>query len=186
MRVVGDVRHAHEALQDAGTLKPDVLLITADPVGIPLIAFVTQLRDCYPGSKILVLGEQVTPDALLLLGTGIAGYLLWPNLTAATLLHCLATVVETDLTVSSRAVAPQVLATLPHPHRPPPSGIVLCGHERAVLRRLSEGMQQEEISEVEHLSLRTVKRTIAALEAKVEAPSLFMLGMKVERLGLGS
>jgi DNA-binding NarL/FixJ family response regulator len=60
----------------------------------------------------------------------------------------------------------------------------LTPEEQGVLDRLGEGLTQDQVARVEHLSPRTVSRIVGRLERKLDAPSPFMLGMKAAALGL--
>ena len=68
----------------------------------------------------------------------------------------------------------------------PRAGIALSDREQAVLNALAEGMTQKEIAASTHLSVRTVKRIVAQLEEKLDAPSPFVLGARARALGLVS
>jgi len=56
--------------------------------------------------------------------------------------------------------------------------------EQLVLHRLAEGLTQEQIHKVDGLSMRTVGRIVASLEAKLDAKSQFVLGIRAAKLGL--
>jgi len=56
--------------------------------------------------------------------------------------------------------------------------------ERGVLQQLAEGLTQEQIANRGGMSVRTVKRIVAALHEKLNAPSPVALGAQAVRLGL--
>ncbi len=71
----------------------------------------------------------------------------------------------------------------PHIGRTTPT-IILTPRQQAILRGLAQGLTREEIAQVEGLSLRTVKRTISEIQAKVGVTTPFALGVAAVRLGL--
>lgn len=85
--------------------------------------------------------------------------------------------------VGSRGGAPAALparALNPMPNQIPH----LSPRERAVLRHLANGLTREQMAQAEGINSRTVRRTISDLEHKLNAPTLFLLGMKASQFGL--
>jgi DNA-binding CsgD family transcriptional regulator len=87
-------------------------------------------------------------------------------------------VLGNDLVIGSRAVLEEVLAPVECRNHPQRIEIVLRSRERAVLQRLASGLTQQEIADAEYMSVPSVKRTVATLRKKLEAPTEFVLGMK--------
>jgi DNA-binding CsgD family transcriptional regulator len=111
---------------------------------------------------------------------------MWADLRPETVPNCLALVLGNDLVIGSRAVLEEVLTPVEcrnHAHR---NEIVLRSRERAVLQRLASGQTQQEIADAEYMSVPSVKRTVATLRKKLEAPTEFVLGMKAVLEGLVS
>lgn len=71
--------------------------------------------------------------------------------------------------------------TAPHPND---SRGRLTGRELITLQQLAQGKTQKEIAETTRCSLRTVERTISLVEAKLDAPSQFVLGVRAAQLNL--
>lgn len=121
-------------------------------------------------------------DLSALAGSDVSGHVLWKDLTRTTLQHCLDAVLCSDLVVASRAIARAFVST--HGEGMPPQALPpLSTRQRAVLTHLAHGLTREQIAHEEHLSVRTVSRTITQLQDKLDAPTSFTLGMKLSRLG---
>jgi DNA-binding NarL/FixJ family response regulator len=179
VRVVGEVQHAEQAVLAAATWRPAAMLVDADVAGQDLLPLIHDLHTSSPTSRILMLGDEATLEraTLLKFGHWVAAYLMWADLRPETVPNCLALVLGNDLVIGSRAVLEEVLAPVEcrnHRHR---TEIVLRSQERAVLQRLASGLTQQEIADAEYMSVSSVKRTVATLRKKLEAPTDFVLGM---------
>jgi two-component system, NarL family, response regulator LiaR len=188
VHVVGEVQHAEQAVPAAAIWRPAVMLVDADVACQELIPLIQDLHASSPTSKIVLLGDEALLEraTLMKLGHLVAAYLMWADLRPETVPNCLALVLGSDLVIGSRAVLEEVLAPVEcrnHPHR---NEIVLRSRERAVLQRLASGLTQQEIADAEYMSVPSVKRTVATLRKKLEAPTEFMLGMKAVLQGLVS
>jgi DNA-binding NarL/FixJ family response regulator len=109
---------------------------------------------------------------------------MWADLRPETVPNCLALVLRNDLVIGSRAVLAEVLAPVECRHHSHRTEIVLKSRELAVLQRLASGFTQQEIADAEYMSAPSVKRTVATLRKKLEAPTEFVLGMKAVLQGL--
>ena len=188
VHVVGEVQHADQAVPAAATWRPAVMLVDADVAGQELILLIQDLHASSPTSKIVLLGDEAMLEraTLMKLGHLVAAYLMWADLRPETVPNCLALVLGNDLVIGSRAVLEEVLTPVEcrnHPHR---NEIVLRSRERAVLQRLASGLTQQEIADAEYMSVPSVKRTVATLRKKLEAPTEFVLGMKAVLQGFVS
>jgi DNA-binding NarL/FixJ family response regulator len=188
VHVVGEVQQADQAVPAAATWRPAVMLVDADVAGQEILPLIQDLHTSSPTSRILMLGDEAMLEraTLLKLGQWVAAYLMWADLRPETVLNCLALVLGNDLVIGSRAVLEEVLAPLECRHHPQRKEIVLRSRERAVLQRLACGLTQQEIADAEYMSVSSVKRTVATLRKKLEAPTEFVLGMKAVLQGLVS
>ena len=172
----------------AAITPPPDLIVTAPQVSeLPIQELLPYLRRACPTACILVLTEEVGPDDLAALAaTGIdryAGYLLWRDLSAATLRQCLGVASGGDVLVVSRAVAETFLTTQrDQPPDPPP--IDLTAQEQAVLACLAAGRTSPESAATLGISPRTLKRVVARLHEKLGGSTLFTLGVRAATLGL--
>ena len=184
--IVGDATSAELARRLATTHIPDVILSALAVAGEPALPLLRDLRgECCPDSKIVLFSARFDPDDLAaLVALGVAGYLLWSDLTCETLRYCLEAVIAGDILVGSGVVGRTFIETqcgALFPHEAP---VRLTARERAVLSRLAEGPTQKETAATEGVSATTVKRTVAKLEAKLDAPTQVVLGKRAAQLGL--
>jgi DNA-binding NarL/FixJ family response regulator len=182
LHIAAEVKRVDEVMPAITRLRPDVIFTPVKLHGASVLPLIEQIRACWPAIKVIVLADEPDRDEMVTLAqVGIDGCLLWTSLSPLVLHHCLAIVLETDLQVSSRAARRTIAST-----RPRHNGIVLTAREQAVLKGLTEGLTQREIAVQAHLSERTVRRVIDILEEKLDAPSLFALGLKATQHGLAS
>ncbi len=168
LRVAGETPYAGQALRLAAKLNPDLLLTAATVEGAPVLPLLRGLLgNGYPARRIAVCAPRFAPDDLLAFADlGIGGYLLWSDLCPATLRQCLDALLADQSCVSGRAVATAFLEGW-RSHAQPQEPVRLTPRERAILRRLSEGLSEEQIARAEGLSPRAVRRAVAGLEAKM-------------------
>ncbi len=185
--VTGEAFDPRGAVEAAVAANPDAVLLGSPLQGRPSSGLVRNLHERCPTAKVVVLADELEADELpAYAAAGVSGYLLLNALTAAAVRLCLRAVLEAHLVVTVAAAAEAMAAAwqmgFPRLHQP----IGLSERERAVLRGLAAGLTREEIAATEHLSLRTVERIVAVLAVQFEAPSAFVLGMKVASLRLVS
>lgn len=172
LRIVGETRSACQALHLAMTHAPDVILSAAIVEGVIAMPLLRGLRRALPASKIVVLATRVDLQQMVVLKRiGVEGYLVWRDLPIEVIHHCLAAILLGDIVLTSRVVRRE--------------GVVrLSPREQVVLGHLAAGLTQEAIARAEGLSRRTVQRIVADLEAKLHAPSGFVLGLHAAFLEL--
>lgn len=185
-RVVGDTADLAEARRLAIEHRPAAIIAAAMLDDRPTIPLLAELhRDCCPASKIILLARRYEPGQLRAPEeVGIVGLLLWGDLSSAVLRHALALLLAGEIILGSRAVVTTFLAGLRGAGAGRLAAAGITERERAVLGRLAAGLTREQIAKAEGLSLRTVKRTIADLEQKLDAPNLFLLGLTAAQLGV--
>jgi len=88
-----------------------------------------------------------------------------------------------DVLVLSRTAVEQLFADAEDTRIGRLGAIELSEREQTVLRQLAAGHGERAIAECEHMSLRTVKRTVASLEVKFEAPNRFVMAIRATQLG---
>ena len=188
IHVVGAVEHAAQALPEVARLQPAVLLVAADVPGRPLVALLRDLHDASPTSKIIVLGDEASLQLATLLALGRLGaaYLMWADLRAETVPHCLPVVVEDDLVIGSRAVLELHLNPPERRQRPRQAEVVLTERQRVILQGLAAGLKRTEIARMAYCSVRTVDREISTLQEQLGASSEFTLGVRAGQWGFVS
>jgi two-component system response regulator DevR len=184
--VVGEVTRADEVLQVARHHRPEAILAAAQLEGTSIVTLAERLRGASPKSKLVVFADE--PDRAheaALQADSIYGVVLWRDVTPASVYWCLGTVLEAGLQVASRA-AMEAPATLPERRQQERlEGLRLSERERRVLAGLAEGLSRKAIAEGEHLSMRTVARTITVLEDKLGAANVRALVARAVALGPG-
>jgi len=189
LQLVGEAFDPRGAVEAATAAEPDAVLLCSPLQRRSSSGLALELHRRRPETRVVVLAETVETDELLVYASArVAGYLLLHGLNAAAIQLCLRAVLEARLVV----IAPEVARTageawqMSVPSLPLQPPAALKEREHAVLRGLAAGLTREEIAAAEHLSLRTVERIVATLEAQFEAPSAFVLGMKAASLRLVS
>jgi DNA-binding NarL/FixJ family response regulator len=155
IEVVGSARDGAEALTNAPTARPDVILMDVRMPEMDGVAATAALRRLLPGCRIVMLttfddDEYVTRA----LQAGAVGYLL-KNLPAtdlaAAVLLAHAGVSQLDASITSRLVTG------------PPGPDRLTQRETDVLRQIAAGASNREIASHLHLSEGTVKNHISRI-----------------------
>jgi len=172
----------------ARLLRPDLIVIdprTDGRIDVPLIA---ELHETAPVSRIAVVSDLFEARSLLAaVLAGAQAYLLKTTAEAEFLRDALASVGRRGLLSIDPAIVEHYRGYPPGAlelRAPSAAAPDLSERERLVLQRLSEGLTRAEIAEREHLSLSSVKRDIAKLEAKFDVRNSSLLLLKAERLGL--
>lgn len=182
--VLGEARDAGQLHRLLAHQIPDVLLAATVIAGhstLPLLAGVRRRRSA--ATKILLFATRVEPaDLRACAALGVAGYLIWDELSCADLRRSLETVLTTDLVVSCPALARAFLAASGE-------GAAdtrldrLTEHEQLVLGLLVGGRTHKAIAKATGLSLRTVERIVTRLEDEFDVSSAGELIWTVARLG---
>lgn len=186
IRVVGDTADLTAARYLAAAHAPDAIIAAAMIGGASVLPLIADLRrTCCPATKVILVAGDYAPGGLRSPeDTGVVGYLLWADLSPAVLHHCLAAAITGDVVLASSQVVRQFVA---EQRGEGPAYLAAAGvtaRERSILGRLAAGQTRAEIAACEAISMRTVKRVIAELEAKLDAPNQFVLGMRATHLGL--
>jgi DNA-binding NarL/FixJ family response regulator len=186
IRIAGEATTAREAIAVAAAEAPGVIIsaATVDGTSAAPLLLDLRLRVC-PTSKIVVFASRLDPADFAVLGDDtLDGYLLWSDLSTGALRPCLDAVIAAGLVVVTPTVARTFIATRCRPPRPRPDAARLTRRERTVLRHLAGGLSRDKIATAEQISARTVDRILAEIEAKLDAPNAFVLGVKACQLGL--
>lgn len=182
--IVSVAASIEQAKAIAADTPPDVIFSALVINDVSLLPLLTELRQHFPDSTIAVCASAFTIHDLQVLGElQISGYLVWADLCREKLRHALSAILN-GVVVGSETVVASVSAALGGRRVRAELAASLTPRERAILAGLAAGLTREEIAVAEQLGVSTVKRSIADLEAKLEAPSLFVLGLKATRLGL--
>ncbi len=105
-------------------------------------------------------------------------------LTPARVRRCLEAVLEADLWAGSPSAVQELLQPPEDQPEPGSDGLYLTERERAVLSGIEDDLPRDQIARRVGTSQRTVDRTIAGIQEKLEAPNRYVLGKKVGEQGL--
>lgn len=184
--IVGEAITAQQAMEDVHLVKSDLLFCSAFIEGTSALSLLTRIRfDRHYAGRVVIFNRNSSLDDLLsYIDLQLDGYLLWGSLSSESLHGCIEALLTSDVMINSKAVAQAYIEIQHNPLHLLRELPVLTDREIAVLRRLAMGSTRERIAEAEHLSVRTVKRIIASLEEKLDAPDQFVLGVKAAQFGL--
>lgn len=174
VHIIGEATNAHEAIETITALHPDVVISADIFDGTPARQIFAHLRHtCCSTTRFVVFSAHLDPDDLApFTEIGLAGYLLWSDLSAATLPSCLSAVLQSNIIVASPTVvqaffeAQQNLRQRSDHHTNPSLERVpnaLTRQHRVILRLVEEGLTNDEIAAHLSRSPGTVKKHLAAI-----------------------
>lgn len=166
MTVVGEGASAQDALQLAGELLPDILLLDLNMPGQGLEAL-KQINANYPVIKLVVLTASDQGDDILeALEKGARGYIL-KGISGSDL-----TQVLRDIQLGLSYVPPSLAARLLASHRQEPSNPVphteLTKREEQILTLVAEGHSNKEIGQKLFIAEKTVKHYMTNILQKLQ------------------
>jgi DNA-binding NarL/FixJ family response regulator len=187
--VVGTASNGEEAIKQASTLKPDVILMDVRMPVIDGVAATAQIRRDFPDTPILML-TTFDDDALVLaaLQAGANGYLL-KDLPPADLAQAIRSanggIYQLDATIAAKLIATRtppatVPATAARPVIPE-----LTDREREVLRLVSTGATNREIADELFIGEATVKSHISNILGRLGLRDRTQAAMYARDHGLG-
>jgi DNA-binding NarL/FixJ family response regulator len=157
LRVVGDAENSVQAIELAGQLHPDIVLMDISMPGANGIEATRQICEKYPSIRVLVL--TVHEDRELLqeaLRCGASGYVL-KQAVKSELINAIHAVARGEIYVHSsmtRALLSKAPAA-PHPSQMKDSELTL--REVEIVRLISKGNTNQQIGDLLHISVRTVE-----------------------------
>lgn len=181
LRLVAEAGEIDGAAEAARRLQPDIILLDLVLPGAQGASAVAVLREAAPSARILVLTSFGEPErAALAMRAGASGYLL-------------KTVSPEDLLAALRQVAkgrsvldPQAMAAAAGRGHRLPTGEHLTAREEGVLRLISEGLSNREISAHLGIAEKTVKVHVGRIYAKLGAQGRAQAVVLAARAGIVS
>jgi len=166
MRVVGEAGDSTTAVSLAAKEHPDIVLLDVEIPGGEVTATVRQIRNCSPGSRVIILSMYEGPQLVrTLLAAGIHGYLLksihWQELVVAI------RAVHADRDRLVLGVSQESLSYV----RERDGVSALSGRERQVLDFVGQGLSNSQIASRLGLTEATVKRHLRNVFVKLGAVS---------------
>jgi len=181
LEIVGEAADGTEALELAGRLRPDVVLMDLKMPGLPAADAIRAIRAQYPATQVLVLtsyAEDMQVEAVL--RSGALGYVL-KNIVAADLVRAIATVARGEAWLHAEAQR-SLVNRMRRPADLSPLAL-LTMRERSILRLLAKGMSNREIGGVLHLTEGTVKGYVSKVLAKLKLDDRTQAALLAVRLG---
>ncbi|MBU0494118.1 MAG: response regulator transcription factor [Chloroflexi bacterium] len=164
--VVGEAADGAEAVQQAGALQPDVVLMDLRMPHVDGIAAIQQIKARWPQIEVVILTTYDDDQNIVQgLRAGARGYLLKD--TDRQTLYAAIRAAARGESLLPPAVAARLLARLESPAPPSP----LSDREQQVLALLAEGKRNKDIAEQLVITERTVKAHVTSIFNKLEVNS---------------
>jgi DNA-binding NarL/FixJ family response regulator len=181
LEVVGEARDGREALEMAGRLKPDVVLMDLLMPEMDGIAATAAIRREYPDVEVIAL-TSVLEDASVAdaVRAGAIGYLL-KNASPQDLLRGIRAAAAGQVFLSPEAAA-QLVRQVRAPESPEP----LTPREIEVLRLLAQGRANKQIARELGVGEETVKTHVSNILGKLQTASRTQAALHAIRIGLVS
>lgn len=176
--------HADEASSMAIEHQPELVLLGDVVGGEPAVDLAMTIRvRSSAASRVIIVGSRIDEDELAeYLALGVAGYLIWHDLTRESLDLYLRLLAQ-GATIYSPSVAPVVTRLERGERNLLRDPVHLTRREREVLELLYRERTRKEIARELGISESTVKRNIEASTRKLEAPGMFVAGARAALLG---
>src|SRR5687768_7252469 len=178
---VGEAENGAEAIELAGRLNPDVVLMDLIMPVMDGITATAAIRRAFPDTEVIAL-TSVLEDASVVgaVKAGAIGYLL-KDTRADELCRAIKAAAAGQVQLS-----PQAAARLMREVRTPDSPEPLSDRETEVLRLLAQGHSNKEIAVSLTLSDKTVKTHVSNILGKLGVPSRTQAALYAVRVGLVS
>jgi DNA-binding NarL/FixJ family response regulator len=172
MEVVGEAGTVREAVEQAKSLSPDVVVLDVRLPGGTGLDACRQIKADRPETRVIMLtsfpDDEVLFDAI---ASGADGYVL-KQIGSDDLIHALERVGRGE-SILDPAVMDQVFAKMREMRRQERAHAFagLSGQEMEILARVAEGETNREIGEAMHLSEKTVRNYVSQLLSKLDLNS---------------
>jgi NarL family two-component system response regulator LiaR len=185
MQVVGEASDGQEAVAQANTLRPDVILMDLVMPGLDGIDAIQQIIAHQPEMRILVLTSFATDDKVFpAIKAGALGYLLKDS-SPDDLVQAIRQVHRGESSLHP-LIARKVLQELTHPSDRPPTVDPLTQRELEVLRLIGQGMGNRDIANRLTISDTTVRTHVSNILGKLHLASRTQAALYALREGLAS
>ena len=180
IRVVAEAGDGQDAIDIAGRLRPDAVVMDVEMPGINGIEATDRIRTEYPGTQVVMLSMHSDPALIRqAFDRGARGYVLKKS-AGEELVKAIRTVCRGVVYHS-----PSVEQTRYAVEQPPrTTTLQLTVREREVLRLIATGKPNQQIAETLRISIKTVEIHRSNLMAKLGTHSLSDLIRTAIRLGL--
>jgi NarL family two-component system response regulator LiaR len=185
LKVVGEAGNGAEAVSQAASLKPDVILMDLVMPDVDGIEATRQITAQRPDVHILVLTSFAADDKVFpAIKAGALGYLLKDS-SPDELIQAIHHVANGEPSLQP-AIARKLLAELHHPQDAPLTPDPLTARELDVLRSISQGLSNREIADRLVITERTVCTHVSNILAKLHLASRTQAALYALKEGLSS
>jgi len=185
MKVVGEASDGLEAVAQAGTLQPDVILMDLMMPRLDGIEAIRQITAKQPKARILALTSFAADDKVFpAIKAGALGYLL-KSAEPKELISGIESVYHREPFLPP-TIARKVLEEISHPSKDPPTPDPLTGRELEVLHLVAQGISNQEIAAQLVISEATVRTHIDNILNKLHLANRVQAALYALRKGLSS
>jgi len=185
MTLVGEAADGVQAVQQAGSLQPDVVLMDLVMPRKDGIAAIGEIQAENPDMRILVLTSFAEDDKVFpAIKAGALGYLLKDS-SAEELLRAIRDVYRGEPSMHP-TIAHKLMRELQRPSDLPPTEEPLTGREVQVLKLVARGLSNQEIADRLVVSERTVRTHVSNILDKLHLANRTQAALYALREGLAS
>ena len=185
IKVVGEAKDGLEAVEKAGSLKPDVVLMDLVMPQMDGIEATRRITGAHPKVRILVLTSFAADDKVFpAVKAGALGYLLKDS-SPEELVEAIHRVARGEPSLEP-AIARKVLQEISHPGKEKPTSDPLTERELEVLRLISQGLSNKEIAAKIFIAEWTGGTPVSNILGKLQLASRTQAALYALRSGLAS
>jgi len=185
MEVVGEAENGQEAVTQAETLHPDVILMDLAMPKMDGIEATRQIKISQPESRILVMTSFAADDKVFpAIKAGALGYLLKES-TPEDLVQAIHQIYRGESSLHP-TIARKVLQEITHPPDRPPTPNPLTEREEEVLRLVAQGLSNQDIAKKLSISDPTVRTHVSNIMGKLHLATRIQAALYALREGLVS
>jgi NarL family two-component system response regulator LiaR len=185
IEVVGEADNGQEAVTQAETLHPDVILMDLAMPKMDGIEATRQIKASQPESRILVMTSFAADDKVFpAIKAGALGYLLKES-APEDLVQAIHQIHRGESSLHP-TIARKVLQEITHPSDRPPTPNPLTEREDEVLRLVAQGLSNQDIAKKLNISDPTVRTHVSNIMSKLHLATRIQAALYALREGLVS
>jgi NarL family two-component system response regulator LiaR len=185
IEVVGEADNGQEAVAQAETLHPDVILMDLAMPKMDGIEATRQIKASQPESRILVMTSFAADDKVFpAIKAGALGYLLKES-APEDLVQAIHQIHRGESSLHP-TIARKVLQEITHPSDRPPTTDPLTEREAEVLRLVAQGLSNQDIARKLNISDPTVRTHVSNILSKLHLATRIQAALYALREGLVS
>ena len=185
IEVVGEADNGQEAVTQAQTLHPDVILMDLAMPKMDGIEATRQIKTSQPESRILVMTSFAADDKVFpAIKAGALGYLLKES-APEDLVQAIHQIHRGESSLHP-TIARKVLQEITHPSDRPPTPNPLTEREAEVLRLVAQGLSNQDIARKLNISDPTVRTHVSNIMSKLHLATRIQAALYALREGLVS